>query len=30
MNYVLENAVDENIITESEKEELYSIAKSTF
>jgi len=30
MNYVFENAVDENIITEGEKEELYSIAKSTF
>ena len=30
MNYVFENAVCEKIITESEKEELSSIAKSTF
>ena len=30
MRYVFDNAVDENIITDSEKEELLSIAKRTF
>lgn len=30
MNYVFENAVCENILTESEREELSSIAKETF
>ena len=30
MRYVFDNAVDENIITESEKDELLSIAKKTF
>ena len=30
MNYVFENAVSENILTQSEKDELTAIAKSTF
>lgn len=30
MNYVFENAVKENIITQSQKEELYQITKKTF
>lgn len=30
MNYVFENAVSENILTQSEKDELTDIAKSTF
>ena len=30
MRYVFDNAADENIIDESEKEELISIAKKTF